>query len=133
MKHIKLFESFYKDEVDDVFNFMKTHKTGDVISNETLYNYVDAMHGFEMDNEFIKDNILKYSKYKLSEIDLNEIDLDYTSPKLVDEYIDLYKENNWYPPIVYDVEENMIIDGYHRANALYKLGEDKILAWIGVD
>jgi hypothetical protein len=112
---------------------MKIHKVGDIISNETLYNYVDAMHDFEMDNDFIKNHILNYSKFKLVELNLDEIDLDDTSEMLVDDYIDLYKKNNWYPPIIYDLEEDMIIDGYHRATALDKIGKDKILAWVGVN
>ena len=133
MKHIKLFENFYQDDIDDIFNIMKLHKIGDIISNETLYNYVDAMHNFEMDNEFIKDYILKYPKFKLVELDMKDLDLDSTGKSLVDEYIDMYKETNWYPPIIYDVEDDMIIDGYHRATALDKLGINKILAWGGVE
>jgi hypothetical protein len=131
MKYIKLFENFYKSDVEDTFDFMKTHKVGDIISNETLYNYVDAMHNFEMDNDFIKDHILKYRKFKLIELNLKDLNLDNTSLLLVNEYIEMYKENNWYPPIIYDTYEDIIIDGYHRATALDKLGKDKILAWVG--
>lgn len=132
MKYIKTFESFYQDDIDNTFNYMKIHKVGDIISNETLYNYVDAMHDFEMDNDFIKNHILKYRKFELVELNLDEIDLDNTSEMLVDDYVNLYKENNWYPPIIYDIEEG-IIDGYHRSTALDKIGKDKILAWVGVN
>jgi hypothetical protein len=65
MKYIKTFESFYEEDINDVFKYMKIHKVGDIISNETLYNYVDAMHDFEMDNDFIKEHILKYRKFEL--------------------------------------------------------------------
>jgi hypothetical protein len=44
----------------------------------------------------------------------------------------IYKENNWYLPIIYDSDEDIIIDGYHRATALDKLGKNKILAWVGI-
>ena len=133
MKHIKTFENFhYEDDIAEIFDVMKIHKIGNIISNETLYNYVNAMHDLEMDNDFIKDHILKYPRFQLVELNLQNIDVDSTGERLVDEYVDMYKETNWYPPIIYDTEEDMIIDGYHRATALDKLGENKILAWVGI-
>lgn len=126
-------ENYILDEIKKSFDDMKSKKVGDIISNDKLYNYTDSLHDFDMDNNFIKKHILKYNQFKLVELNLDEIDLDSVSPSLVDDYIELYKSNNWYPPIIYDLKKDMIIDGYHRANALDKMGYKKILAWVGIN
>ena len=131
MKHIKLFENYLK-EIENIFKDIKNHKIGDIISYTTLYNYVDALHDFEMNNDFIEEHILKYPKFKLVELNIEDLELDQISPSLVNDYIDMYKENNWYPPIIYDVDEG-IVDGYHRTTALNKMGVEKVLAWVGVE
>lgn len=133
MKNIKTFENYILNKVDDEFKKMKSHKKGDIISNTTLYNYVNAMHDFDMDNDFIKDHIISYRNFKLYELSLDNIDLDSVSPLLVDDYLRIYNETKWYPPIIYDKNENIIIDGYHRANVMHKIGKKYILAWCGIN
>lgn len=138
MKFIKQFNSFITevfstDQSDNIFNEMKNHKIGDIITNEKLYTYIDALHGFDMDNEFIKDHILKYNNFKLKEILIEELDLiGSVSGSLVNDYIDLFNTNKWYPPILYDEDEKMIIDGYHRFVVLERLGIKTIKAWVGI-
>jgi len=137
MKHIKLFEEYdYRNYEDNIIE-MKKHNIGDIISYERLHNYANALHNFQMedyddDEKFITDHILKYPKFILTELNIKDLDLYPIDPTIVDEYIDLYKETNWYPPIIYDKEEDLIIDGYHRTTVLDKLGEEKILAWVGI-
>lgn len=131
-KYIKCFESWIDDDYDKVINQIKQHNIGDVISNETLHYYTEALHGFDFDNSFITDSILKYDNFVLTELNIYDLDLESVSDSLRDEYKELYLKTKWYPPIIFDKDEQMIVDGYHRANALYEAGENKILAWIGV-
>ena len=131
MKNIKTFKNYTLNRIENEFEKMKSHKIGDIISYTTLYNYVDAMHNMEMDNDFIKDYILTYSNFKLCKLLLKDIGLDSTDPVLVNDYLKIYGETNWYPPIIYDKNEHMIIDGYHRAEAIDNSGEKYILAWCG--
>lgn len=130
-KFITTFENF-NEYINIEFEKMKSHKIGDIISNDILYKYIDALHDFDMDNDFIKNHILKYSKFELCNLLIDDIDLDSVSKSLVNEYLDEYKKTNWYPPIIYDKDEDLIIDGYHRANAIEKSGDKFILSWCGV-
>lgn len=132
MKYLKTYENYFEDESNRLFSEMKSHKVGDVIDYETMYNYTDALHDFEMDNDFIKDHILNYSKFKLVEIPVDEIESDSVSPSLVNDYMKKYEESGWYPPILYDDEEGMIIDGYHRFESLKKSGVKKVMCWVGI-
>lgn len=125
-------ENYILDEINKIFNNMKTKKVGDIISNEELYKYEDSLHDLDMENKFIKKHIFKYNNFKLIELNINDLDLDSVSPSLVDDYIEMYKTNKWYPPIIYDLKKDIIIDGYHRVNALNKIGESKVLAWVGI-
>lgn len=130
MKYINTFES-YINETNNIINQIKQHKVGDIISNETLYKYTEALHDFNFNNDFISDHILKHDKFILKELYLSDLDLDSVSPFLVSDYKDLFLQNKWYPPIIFDKDDDIIIDGYHRANALFQLGITKILAWVG--
>ena len=126
--------SYIPENVDATLNDMKNHKIGDVISGEKLYNYVNALHDNDMDNDFIKDHILKYQNFKLTNLNSNDVDLiGSVDPTLVNDYANQYKNTKWYPPIVFDKSENMVIDGYHRAEAIKKLGIGKIMAWVGIE
>jgi len=133
MKHIKLFENYFTDELKKILDDMKSKVVGDIISRDKLYNYIEALNDFELDNEFIEEYIWKYSNYKLIELNINQLDLDSTSDSLVNDYIKEYKESNWYPPIFYNLKDEMIIDGYHRANMIDAIGEKTVLAWVEVN
>lgn len=124
-------ENYFESKSNEIFNNIKSHKIGDVINNETLYNYINALHDFDMDNDFIKDNILKYNKFKLIELPINKLNLNSVSPDLVNDYLKIYKQTGWYPPILYDKDEG-VIDGYHRLNAIAKNKNKNILAWVGI-
>lgn len=130
MKYIKLFENYFSDLLDRIINDMKSHKIGDVINKETLYNYVSALHGFDLENDFIEDFISSKNKFTLAKLKISEIDLDSVSQDLVDEYKQEYRDSSWYPPILYSTNDEIIIDGYHRAKMVDDLKEDYILAWI---
>lgn len=132
MKSVKLFESWLNDYHDQIINSMKKYKVGDITSHEAIYNFVEALHDGDLDNEFIIEYINNYSRFQLVELPISELDLDSIGQSLVDEYIEIYKRSNWYPPILYDKENDLIIDGYHRANALEQIGVEKILSWVGI-
>ena len=97
-----------------------------------LYDYVYALHDFDLDNEFIEDFVMNDDResFELVKLKLSDLDLDTVSQNLVDEYKEEYLETKWYPPIIYDIDSDEIVDGYHRANMLDELGEEYILAWI---
>ena len=53
----------------------------------------------------------------------------------IEEYKEKYQVKGNYPPIVLDkvhYGRYTIIDGTHRVNALHQLGEEKVLAWVGI-
>ena len=130
MKRLKLFEDYFSDKLDKQISMMKKHKVGDIISYTTLYDYVSALHDFDLDNEFIEDFIKEKSNFELKLLNISDLDLYDVSQTLVDEYKNEYKSTNWYPPILYDEKNNLIIDGYHRVKMLEDLGESKVLAWV---
>jgi hypothetical protein len=127
----------YLDEVNNA-------KVGDILDNETIYNYVQYLSekAGKYEECFVDgdlgDRLDKYSNYILKEIPLNKIGLkewDIYWPD-VNDYKLKYLENKKYPPIVVDRYSNSenyycIIDGTHRANALNKAGETSILAFVG--
>lgn len=125
-------ENFFQNKLNSVFNEMKQHKIGDIISINTMFKYLEALHDFDFDNDFMVEQIYTFSKLELKKLELKNIDLDSVSEFLVKEYEEEYKNTNWYPPIIYNEDTEMIIDGYHRANALENLGEKYILAWCGI-
>jgi hypothetical protein len=125
-------ENYSQNALNNVLNEMKQHKIGDIVSIDTMFKYIEALHDFEFDNDFMVDEIYEFNKLELKKLELKNIDLDSVSETLVKEYEEEYKITNWYPPIIYNEDKEMIIDGYHRANALENLGEKYILAWCGV-
>ena len=66
-------------------------------------------------------------------LNISELDLDefYIDEDLVEEYKEDYKPNEPYPPIIYDVKKQQIVDGNHRVNALHQIGIKKILGFVG--
>ena len=129
MKHIKLFENYFSDKLDKIISDMKKHKVGYIIHYTTLYNYISALHDFDLDNEFIEDFITSKSKFELKLLDISKLDLGDVSQTLVDEYKDEYLKTGWYPPILYNQEEDIIIDGYHRVKLLEDLNQKNVLVW----
>ena len=76
---------------------------------------------------------MKYPIYRpggimMTSMDLNEWD---TNDERVDKFVEMYKNNPEYPPIIFDPENNSVIDGMHRVKALKKLGLDEVQAYIG--
>jgi len=121
---------FLENKISKDFSF----EIGKVYKEDIVYQYVQKIH-HTIDDFFdgdLSDRIEKYSYYKLIYIDLSELDLDefYIDETLVEDYVDEYKHNHDYPPIVYD-PEGSIIDGIHRTNALRELGIKKVKALVG--
>lgn len=97
---------------------------------------VRKLHYYE--DDFVEgdllDRIYKYNFYTLKEIPISKIRLDEweVEENRVKENIEEYKNNPNYPPIIYDLENNKIIDGIHRANALARLKIPMIKAYVGI-
>jgi hypothetical protein len=147
MNHLKLFEEFkysfknsyyenrYKEHLDKINNA----KIGDILSNYDIYMYVEYLteRAGKYEECFgegdLGDRLNEYDKYilkkiKISDIDLEEWQIDEDDIEL---YKDMYLTNKDYPPIV--VDKNLsIIDGTHRANAIFNVGEKTILAFVGI-
>lgn len=136
MKHIKNFKLFEsnKNRKEIIINKVINSNIGDILPESDIYQYVEVLH----DNyDFTEGNLAKriehYPKYKLTEVNLNDIDLDEfdLDEDLMDEYIEIFEESGEYPPIIL-AHDLRIIDGNHRANALYNIGHGKIKAFIGI-
>ena len=102
-----------------------------------IHSMVYDIHGKSEDWEEgdLYERLHEYEKYELKDIDINSIDLDEWS--LDEDYVEgvaekLKDDNFQYDPIVIS-HHNSIIDGLHRANALKKLGFDKIKAYVGIE
>lgn len=140
LKHLKLFESFLPKNKHILNICWYNAKIGDVLPESDIYQYVQEIHD-DYETSFIDGDlgsrIEKFDSYRLmmipiSDIDIDEFSLDTTKMK---EYMKTYSQSNDYPPIVlnYDTKWGYtIIDGTHRANALYNLKIDKIKAWVGI-
>lgn len=136
---IKKFENY--DRYSECLNIIKNSKEGDILSNDVIYNYVEYLndksniHSYE--DSFIEGDLGKrldkYEYYKLVRIPIDYLDLDEWEryDDEIDEYQELYKETNYYPPIVIS-HKYSIIDGLHRANAIANSGENTILAFVGL-
>lgn len=81
------------------------------------------------------DRVENFPLYRLQSIEINRINMDEwaVNDNYVQELVEKIKTSAVYNPIVFDPENGgSVIDGIHRANALYKLGHTKILAFVGV-
>lgn len=124
MKYLKLFEDYNKS----------------VITSDELIDIVYDIHrdpdDFYDTEDFsgLQTIINKYDLYSLKDININDIPKQHTnySKDRVMDYIEMYKRNVNYPPIVYDSDLGLIIDGIHRFEALKRLGEKTILAFVGL-
>jgi len=108
---------------------------GDVYEESEIYTYVQKLH-YKRKEDFwegdLGDRIEEYPYYVVREIPIDEIDMDVyqIDEDDLEEYIELFKELQSYPPIVLTKEYD-IIDGTHRANALRELGLTSIICFVG--
>jgi len=97
-----------------------------------IFEYIESFHDVEDNDTDFYERVFNHQKYILKEILMDSLNLDeYTlDDDKVEEYENGFKEYKKYPPIVVD-DENSIIDGLHRANALKNLGYNTIKAYVG--
>ena len=110
--------------------------TGAEVLAEEVYENVKHIHRNKEeidDGGFLGDIINKYPIYQPSGVMMSMVDLDEweTSQDMVNEFIEMYKSNKDYPPIIFDPETNSVIDGMHRVKALNELGVKEVKAYIG--
>jgi hypothetical protein len=133
IKSFKLFES-WEERVDKIMKQIYSAKTGDILSEDIIYQYVQILHG---NHDFVEgdlgDRIERYNRYELVEIDINKLNINdyYLFDELVEEYIEEYKKRGSYPPPVI-THDYTLIDGNHRSNALVKQGLNKIKVFKGL-
>ena len=115
--------------------FDEHYLTESTTPNEKVYQMVQKLH--RNYDDFIDgdlgDRLDNYDNYELKDINISDLDLEEwdVQEDLVDNIVDEMKKNKEYPPIVVG-DDMSIIDGIHRANALNKLGFNKIRAYVGV-
>lgn len=111
-------------------------KPGEFYNEADIYGYVQRIHMNYDDfiDGDIGDRIEEYENYKVEDVKISDIEIDEFSldEGIVDEYKELFKESNKYPPIVLDSEYG-IIDGTHRVNALNDIGIEYVRAFVGQD
>lgn len=111
-------------------------KIGGIYDEGDVYGYTQRIH--HTNDDFIDgdlgERIEEYEKYIVMEISISDIEIDeyQIDDSLVDDYKEKFNKNKTYPPIVLNSDYG-IIDGTHRANALYELGFKTIIAFVGVE
>jgi hypothetical protein len=107
---------------------------GDIIQTEEVIEYVKEIHGLrDFDNGNLYNSLNKFDYYQVDYVTISDLNIDeyFKFEWLVDKYIDMYRSNKNYPPIV--ISNNYrIIDGNHRSNALFRFGLNKIKVIRGV-
>ena len=112
---------------------------GDTYEESDIYTYVQKLH-HKREEDFWEGNlgerIEKYPFYIVKEIPIEQIEMDEfeIDEDDVEEYVELFKKLNSYPPIVLTKKQYgyyYIIDGAHRANALRELGLKYIISFVG--
>lgn len=117
-------------------------KISDVLIENTIVDarhvldYVSSHHGRpeDFDEGDLVDRINKFDTYEKKVIDIGDLDLD--EWEVDEDYVEdlmIKIKKDGYEPIVFDPDENSIIDGIHRSNALNNLGYTKIKAYVGKD
>jgi hypothetical protein len=141
MKYLKLFKNWnYSNSIQEssryesLLKIINNVKIGDILPESTIYQYVQEIHDYEegfIDGD-LGERIEEYSQYKLLNVKLDDIYLDdyYLDEDEALKYGEMFKETNYYPPIVLD-KEYYIIDGNHRANGLKMVGEEYVKAFVG--
>lgn len=111
----------------------KTSSGVRVVCARDVLDLVTEIHGRpdDLSDGDLVDRINKFDNYELKAIPLNILDLD--EWEVDEDFVeDLSSEiRKGYHPIVFDPYEASIIDGIHRANALYKAGATQINAYVG--
>lgn len=115
------------------------NKNEKFLLNSDIDAIVQDVHEMTMDFEDgdLIDRIYSYDRYELVEKFIHEFDLNEFSvcEDKVDEIIEEIKEKGFenFPIPVFDEDNNSIIDGIHRLNALHKLGYTTIYVYIGIE
>ena len=112
---------------------------GDIYEESDIYTYVQKLHHKRKEDFWegdLGERIEKYPFYIVKEIPIEQIEMDefQVDDDDVEEYVELFKKLNSYPPIVLTKKQYgyyYIIDGTHRANALRKLGLKSIICFVG--
>ena len=122
--------------------FTNTNVTvGDVYDESEIYTYIQKLH-YKRKEDFwegdLGERIEQHPYYVVKEIPIDEIEMDVyqVDEDDLEEYVELFKELQLYPPIVLDKKEYGyydIIDGTHRANALRELGIKSIICFVGTN
>ncbi len=107
-----------------------------VVDSRTVLDLVSSIHGRpeDFDEGDLVSRINKFDTYEKRMISIDNLDLD--EWEVDEDFVEELKkriEKEGYEPIVYDPDEGSIIDGIHRANALYQLGHSEIKAYVGKD
>lgn len=119
-------QSWVKEDFD--------RKIGSEYTPHEILEYVTSFHDQEdFDDTDFYERITNYDKFILKYIDINDLDLEeYTLDEdKVDQYVEDYKNQKGKYPFIVIGDDYSIIDGLHRANALNRLGERKIKAYVG--
>jgi len=112
---------------------------GDIYEESDIYTYVQKLHHKRKEDFWegdLGERIEKYPFYIVKEIPIEQIEMDefQVDDDDVEEYVELFKKLNSYPPIVLTKKQYgyyYIIDGTHRANALRELGLKSIICFVG--
>ncbi len=123
-----------KTTLNEWLNEQQNIKSSDEII-DIVYDIHRIPSDFEDDDDFsgLATTIRKYDNYKLEEIDISDIGKHHIKfdHKRVEKIMSEIQQNPNYPPIVYDKDIDLIIDGVHRFEALKLLGVKKIKTWVG--
>ena len=123
-----------KTTLNEWLNEQQNIRTSDEII-DIVYDIHRDPSDFEDDDEFsgLATNINKYDNYKLEEINISDIGKHHINfdTDRVKRIMDEILKNPNYPPIIYDKDIDLIVDGVHRFEALKLLGAKKIKAWVG--
>ena len=123
-----------KTTLNEWLNEQQNIKSSDEII-DIVYDIHRDPSDFEDDDDFsgLATTIRKYDNYKLEKIDISDIGKHHIKfdHKRVKKIMSEILQNPNYPPIVYDKDIDLIIDGVHRFEALKLLGVKKIKAWVG--
>ena len=139
-----LIKQILKEETNNPqtpYDIVMKSNVGDIIPESDVYQYVQKIHNNY--DDFIDGNlgerIERFPKYQVALIDIDKIVTDeyYLDDDMMDDYVNEYKNNKSYPPIVLGYYDNRwgydIIDGNHRANALKSIGVKKIKSLVGLN
>jgi len=128
-----------REQIDN-FRQWNEKQLNDIKTTEEIINLVYDIHrdpnDFYDDDDFVglQTILQKYDKYRLEELKINEIGEQYKNfkKKHVLKIMKEIENNPNYPPIIYDKDINLIIDGIHRFEALKRLNFKTIKAYVGI-